>query len=68
MAGESSSRALQSISPNTRNDVPQRRAFVEDDDEGDENAGDGNERSPKRQRGEGDVDVGQSSSGVNMSS
>ena len=64
MAGESSSRALQPLSPNTRNSVPQRRAFVEDDDKGDENAGDG-ERTPKRQRGEGEVDAdaGESSTG-----
>jgi len=61
---ESSSRALQPLSPNTRNSVPQRRAFVEDDDEGDENEA----RTPKRQRGDGDVEseVGESSSGVNM--
>jgi hypothetical protein len=63
MAGESSSRALQPLSPNTRNIVPQRRAYVEDDEEEDENE----RRTPKRQRGEDvDVDVGESSSGVNM--
>jgi hypothetical protein len=57
---------LQPLSPNTRNSVPQRRAYVEDDEEGDENE----RRTPKRQKGEGDVDVdvdaGESSSGVNM--
>jgi hypothetical protein len=59
---ESSSRALQPLSLNTRNSVPQRQAFVEGYGEEDESEG----RAPKRQRGEGDVDAGESSSGVNM--